>query len=220
MFKHISLPCELPKLKRIDENGTRKYLTPTGEKYPSITTILAEYNRKAITEWRLRVGYDNAIKISNKASSRGTKFHSACEDYLNNKVPTFTNPLQVDSFNSFKPILHNINNIYAQELQMFSDTLRVAGTVDCIAEYEGVLSVIDFKTASKPKKKENIENYFMQCSAYAIMFEELFGIEINQIVVPISVQDETPQIFVEQKNNYIERLKYFRELYDNRVVAD
>lgn len=216
MFYHVNFDREVPKLQQVNEEGTRYYVTPEGNKYPSITTVLAAYNIGHIMEWRKRVGEEEANKISRTASSRGTRIHKLCEDYLDNKEPSFKTLLDKEQFNYFKPVLHRINNIYAQELRMYSDHLRIAGTVDCIGEFDGVRSVIDFKTARRPKNKEDIENYFMQCAAYAIMFEERFGIPVSQIVIAISVDDHEPQIFVEKRDKYVKRLLYFRDLYEKK----
>jgi len=214
-FNHVKLDREVPKLTQLNENGTRYYVTPSGNKYPSITTVLSAYNRKAIFEWRQRVGTEEANKISGKASTRGTKLHKNCEDYINNKDPIFKTPFETVLFNSIKPTLHRINNVYAQELRMFSDHLRIAGTVDCVGEFDGKLSVIDFKTANRQKDPSYIENYFMQCSAYAIMFEEIFEIPVGQIVVAIAVEDDEPQVFVEKRNTHVKRLLHFRDLYES-----
>lgn len=222
MFNHVELDREVPKLQQLNENGTRYYVTPEGNKYPSITTILAAYNIGYIMEWRKRVGEEQANKISSQASGRGTRIHTLCEKYIDNKVPAFKSPLDQEMFNKFKPTLHRINNVYAQELRMYSDHLRIAGTVDCVAEFDGVLSVIDFKTSKRLKKKEDIENYFMQCSAYAVMFEEQFKIPVAQTVVAIAVDEEEPQVFVERRDMHIKRLMYFRDLYERKsglVVA-
>ena len=222
MFNHVQLDREVPKLQQLNENGTRYYVTPEGNKYPSITTVLAAYNIGYIMEWRKRVGEEQANKISRQASGRGTRIHTLCEKYIDNEELDFKNPFDREMFNSFKPTLHRINNVYAQELRMYSDHLRIAGTVDCVAEFDGVLSVIDFKTAKKAKNKEDIENYFMQCSAYAIMFEEQFKIPVAQTVVAIAVDDEEPQVFVERRNTHVKRLMYFRDLYERKsglVVA-
>jgi len=213
MFNHVQLDREVPKLQQVNENGTRYYVTPEGNKYPSITTVLSAYNIKHIMEWRKRVGNEEADRISRQASGRGTRIHKLCEDYIDNKVPTFKTLLDQEMFIKFKPTLHRINNVYAQELRMYSDHLRIAGTVDCIAEFDGVLSVIDFKTAKRAKNAEDIENYFMQCSAYAIMFEEQFKIPVAQTVVAIAVDDDEPQIFVQKRDKYVKRLLYFRDLY-------
>jgi len=214
MFDHVPLDRELPKLKQLNEDGTRYYVTPEGNKYPSVTTVLSEYSRKAIMNWRARVGNEQANIISGKASSRGTKLHKSCENYLNNEVLTFKTPFEQELFTKFKPTLHRINKIYAQELRMYSDHLRMAGTVDCIAEFDGKLSVIDFKTSSRLKDKDYIENYFMQCAAYAIMFEEQFGIPVNRTVVAIAVEEEEPQVFVDSRNKHVDRLFHFRDLYE------
>lgn len=222
MFNHVQLDREVPKLQQVNENGTRYYVTPEGNKYPSITTVLSAYNIGHIMEWRKRVGEEQANKISRQASGRGTRIHTLCEKYIDNEVPVFKSPLDQELFNSFKPTLHRINNVYAQELRMYSDHLRIAGTVDCVAEFDGVLSVIDFKTAKRAKNKEDIENYFMQCSAYAIMFEEQFGIPVAQTVVAIAVDDDEPQVFIERRNTHVKRLLYFRDLYEKKsglVVA-
>jgi genome maintenance exonuclease 1 len=184
--------------------------------------VLAAYNIGYIMEWRKRVGEEVANKISQTASGRGTRIHTLCEQYIDNKVPAFKSPLDQELFNKFKPTLHRINNVYAQELRMYSDHLRIAGTVDCVAEFDGVLSVIDFKTAKRLKNKEDIENYFMQCSAYAIMFEEQFKIPVAQTVVAIAVDNEEPQVFIERRNTHVKRLMYFRDLYEKKsglVVA-
>lgn len=222
MFNHIELDKTVPKLVQINEDGTRYYQTPEGHKYPSVTTILSEYNRKAIFEWRQRVGNEQADKVSSKASTRGTKLHKACEDFLNNKEPVFKSPLEQELFKHFTPTLYRIDNVYAQELRMYSDHLRVAGTVDCVAEFDGTLSVVDFKTASKRKQKSHIENYFMQCSAYAVMFEERFDIPVSQIVVAIAVEDDEPQVFIEKRDDHVKRLIYYRDLYESnhqRILA-
>ena len=215
-YNHVKLDREVPKLKQLNENGVRHYVTPEGNKYPSITTVLSEYNRKAIFEWRERVGAEEANKVSGKASNRGTKLHKACEDYINNLVPVFKTPFEQDLFKRFKPILHRIDNVYAQELRMYSDHLRIAGTVDCVGEFDGKLSVIDFKTSTKQKESSYIENYFMQCSAYAIMFEEQFGIPVAQTVVAIAIEDDEPQVFVEKRDTHVKRLLYFRDLYERK----
>lgn len=215
-FNHVT-KLEAPKLQQINDNGTRYYVTPEGNKYPSITTVLSAYNQKAIFEWRKRVGEEEANKISRQASSRGTRIHTLCEQYLDNKPPVFKTPLDNETFNRFKPVLHRINNIYAQEQRMYSDHLRIAGTVDCIAEFDGKLSVIDFKTARRLKNKEDIENYFMQATAYAIMFEERFSIPVSRTVIAIAVDDEDPQVFIEKRDNYVKDLLRFRDLYESNA---
>jgi ATP-dependent exoDNAse (exonuclease V) beta subunit len=216
MFNHVKLDKVVPRLQQINENGVRHYMTPEGNKYPSITTVLSEYSRKGIYEWRQRVGDEAANRISGKASTRGTKLHKACEDYINNLEPEFRTPFERDLFKRFTPTLHRINNVYAQEIRMYSDHLRIAGTVDCIGEFDGKMSVIDFKTSAKEKDKEYIENYFMQCSAYAIMFEEQYGIPVSQTVVAIAVEDGESQVFIEKRDTHVKRLIHFRDLYERK----
>jgi len=215
MFHHVKLDREVPKLKQLNENGTRYYLTPEGNKYPSVTTVLSEYSKRGIQEWRNKIGHEQAQKITTAASTRGTAFHKLCENYLDNKEVEFRTPIEKERFEQFKTVLHQINNIHAQETRMYSDHLRLAGTVDCIGEFDGNLSIIDFKTSSRPKKEEYIENYFMQCSAYAIMFEEQFKIPVSKIVILVSVDDNPPQIFKQKRDDYVKNLLYYRDLYES-----
>ena len=222
MFEFVKIPELDFDLETKNENGGRRYLTPDGDAYPSVTTILAEYSKKAIMEWRERVGEAEANRVSAQASSRGTRLHSLCEQYLLNEL----NPMKMSSvmpdakelFYKIKPKLDdNIGKIYSLEQALYSDKLKIAGRVDCIAEWNGELSVIDFKTASKEKNEEWIENYFMQCSAYAEMFEERTGRPINQIVVAIAVANGDTQIFVKQKEDYLRGLNYFIDEYYDTV---
>ena len=211
MFNHIE--CELPKLNRVtNEDGTRVYQTPTGNKYPSVTTVTGLLKKQSIIAWRKRVGEEEANRISSTAARRGTRIHSLAEKYLLNES---VNPdmFDIEMWNKFKPILHNINNIYALEQSLFSDHLEVAGTVDCIAEYNGKMSVIDFKTSKRIKQRDNIHDYFMQCSAYAVAFEEMTKIPVPQIVVLIAVDEEDPLIFVEKRNAWINSFKDLRSEY-------
>jgi len=211
MFNHVQL--EFPKLKRVTaDNGSRVYETPSGKAYPSVTTVTGLLKKQAIMEWRKRVGEEEANKISSKAASRGTRIHGLCEQYLLNKevVP---NMFDNDMWKNMKPHLHNINNIYALEQPLYSDHLEVAGTVDCIAEYNGKMSVIDFKTSKRLKHRDDIHDYFMQCSAYAVAFEEMTKIPVPQLVILIAVDDEQPLVFVEKRNEWISGFKDLRAEY-------
>lgn len=204
MFNHVNV--NIPEIRTENINGGRYYVTPTGIKYPSITTVLSILSKKAIMEWRKRVGAEEANKISTKAARRGTNVHQMCEDYLNNKeyITNKTMPVDKEMFGTLKPILdERINNIHTQEATLYSDYLGVAGRVDCIAEFDGRLSVIDFKTSRKLKKREWISNYFQQASAYCVMYEERTGIPIDQIVILIAVDEEEPQVFIEKRDNHI-----------------
>lgn len=206
MFNHVET-VEIPTIKQINAPGGRKYETPTGKAYPSVTTVLGRLKAQAIQEWRNRVGEEEANKVMTKAARRGTNVHSMCEMYLKNDYqPMRYMPADVETFNTMRPYLNKINNIHLLEGRLYSDHLQLAGTVDCIAEYEGKLSVIDFKTSLKPKKREWIDNYFMQESAYAIMYEERTGRPITQLVTIIAVDDHEPQVFVEHRDTWAKPL--------------
>jgi len=200
----------------------RKYVTPNGERYPSVTTVLGELNKKAILEWRKRVGEEQANKISGRASRRGTKLHSLCEQYLLGDLSDMKRrslmPLDKMMFNQLKSSLdENVNNIHCLEQALYSHKLRIAGRVDLIAEWNGELSVIDFKSSTKEKKEENIQNYFMQCTAYSEMFEEITGIEINKIVVAIATEEQVPQFFIKHKKHYLDKLvKHVEDYHINK----
>ena len=197
-------------------DGTRVYETPDGRRYPSVTTVLAEHGREAIESWRQRIGHEEAAAIGRRAANRGTKVHSYTERYLRNEPLDFgLNIFTQELFESFKPVLSNIDNIHCLETRMFSHHLRLAGTADCIAEYAGKLSVIDFKTASRTKKHDWIHSYFMQCSAYAIMYEELAFIPITRLVVLIAVEeDNSVQVFEERRDNWTKKLLTLRDEYE------
>lgn len=211
-FNHVGFARgsrPLPKLSQITAaDGSRVYATEDGLAYPSVTTVLSAENREVIAEWRDRVGAEEANRISGRATRRGTKLHTYTEHYLQNDTGFFNDIdlITQELFRDFKSVLEPINNIHCQETKLYSHYLKLAGTVDCIAEYNGRLSVIDFKTASKPKKKDWIHSYFMQCAAYAIMYEELTGIPVPQLVVLIAVEDEQPQVFIEKRNTWAKPL--------------
>ena len=213
MFNHV--PVELQPITATNKNGVRLYETPEGNKYPSITTVLSVRNKQGLTEWRKRVGNDVANHIARTAAARGTKVHHMCEDYLNNMEMDFPNKWKEHKKN-FLPYclftqlkekaLCNVNNIYAQEAGLYSDKYKVAGRVDCVAEYKGTLSIIDFKTSTKEKNDEWNESYYIQGSAYAEMFEERTGIEISQVVILVVTEDGTVQEFIKDKQEYLNRL--------------
>lgn len=205
IFTHTN-PYEITKLKRTTENGKRYYVTPEGKKYPSVTTVSGIFAKEGLIKWRQRVGEEQATKITTQAATRGTAVHKICEDYINNDADYLKDqmPANIQSFNDIQAIIdNNIDNVVMQECPLYSDYLEVAGTVDCIAEWNGKLSIIDFKTARKPKKKEWIENYFMQTAAYAVMFEERTKRPVEQLVILVTVDGEEPQIFIENRDQWI-----------------
>jgi len=208
MFVHNAV--EIPEVGTTNVNRKRFYLTPTGT-YPSITTVLGVRKEKkaGLQAWRERVGHDVANHIMRTAASRGTAVHHMCEDFLNNKEVLKEDVafLPWCLFSQLKPTLEkSVNNIYAQECGLWSEKYRVAGRVDCIAEWNGVPSIIDFKTSRSERKDDYNFEYYMQASAYAEMFEERTGIEINQIVILVVTEDGLVQEFVREKHDYLEPL--------------
>jgi genome maintenance exonuclease 1 len=221
-FNHVGFGLGRRRLPIIEQytapDGVRFYNTPSGLKYPSITTILAEKSKDVINNWRKRIGPEAANTISRVAAGRGTALHKLAEDHLNNQPLELKSPLVTDLWNKVRPVLDtNINNIHCQETRLFSHHLRLAGTVDCIAEYNGKLSIIDFKTSTGPKRKDWITSYFMQCAAYAIMYEEIACMPITQLVIIVGVEEEPePQIFVEKRDNWTKELLHWRDHYEDK----
>jgi genome maintenance exonuclease 1 len=202
-------PVQLQDLQsQTHSDGKRYYTLPDGVKLPSVTTVLGALKKDAIMAWRRKVGEDVANAISKKATSRGTNVHTICENYLNNKDDYMKGimPDALEMFISLKPYLNKINNIHYQEQALWSKQLGMAGRVDCIAEYEGELSVIDFKTSRKIKTKNDIEDYFWQTTAYSLMYEELIGKPIHNLVIIMAVEDNPPLIFKERVENHIDGL--------------
>ena len=206
-FDHVKLNGELPEITTESIKGKRFYVTPEGNKYPSITTVLSDRNKEGIVKWRESVGNDVANQVMRQAASRGTAVHTLIENYLNNEELSKQDVLPVALFTLLKPELDNINNIRIQEGGLYSDKLGVAGRVDCIAEYKGKISVIDFKTSTKEKKEEWVENYFIQGSAYCEMYEERFLQPIEQVVILIVTEDGAVQTFIKDKRDYLPLLK-------------
>ncbi len=206
-FDHVRLNKLLPEITTENINGKRFYVTPEGNKYPSITTVLSGRNKDGIVRWRESVGNDVANQIMRSAAKRGTAVHNLVENYLNNEELSKQDVLPVALFTLLKPELDNINNIRIQEGGLYSDKYGVAGRVDCVAEYKGKISVIDFKTSTKEKKEEWVENYFIQGSAYCEMYEERFLQSIEQVVILIVTEDGAVQTFIKDKKNYLPLLE-------------
>ena len=218
MFNHI--PVEIDQLKRKNTDKGRRYETPDGRLYPSVTTILSHKSKPFIQEWRKRVGAKEADKISRVASVRGTKIHTLCEDALNNKEEDINklSLLDQEMYKEFRPLLNDIDNIRCLEATMYSDHLRLGGQADCIAEYKGQLSVIDFKTSKKRKTRSQCYNYFIQCSAYAIMFEERTGIPINNSVILMAQEDDGPVVFTATRDEFVTKLLDARDDYELELL--
>ncbi len=211
-FKHLNLH-NFPNLKAKTTAQGRRYFVE-GNAYPSVTTVIGEMKKKSILEWRRKVGEEEANAISKRATTRGNKCHKLAEDYLSNKpLDRYRDDvLSLGMFHQIRPYIDKINNIHALEESLYSHTLKLAGRVDCIAEYDNELAIIDFKTSTKFKREEWIQDYFSQETAYAIMFQELTGLKVKQLVTIIATEQGTPQIFV--KNNILEFVPKLKEYID------
>ena len=222
---------ELKKqLKTIDRvsihtSDARWYKVGNGRWKPSITTVLSIRNKKSLHEWRKRVGEDVANYIARTAANRGTAVHKMCEDYLNNQHLAWPDEFEKHKsknflawclFTQMRDILSNINNIKCLESNLYSDKMGIAGQVDCIAEYKGKLSVIDFKTSSKEREDSYNENYYIQACAYSYMFEERTGQKAEQCVILVVTQDGTVQEFIKQRDDYIPLLNDAIEQWNKR----
>jgi len=216
-FTHIEI--DYPTLDRETIDGVRYYDTPTGEKLVSITSVISHYNREIFREWRAKVGNEEANRVTKQATSRGTDMHTLAESHLRNLELPSVQPLSEYLFKQAKPDLDKIDKIHAIEQALFSKELGVAGTVDCIAEYEGELAVIDFKTSKKPKPKKWIEHYFVQCAAYACMLYEMTGIMVKKFVIIMSCENGECVVYEEyDKRKYIQLLsKYIREFVEFKL---
>ena len=214
MFTHVE--CDLPALSRETKDGVRLY-DVEGQKLVSITSVTSHFNKEIFKKWRKRVGDEEADRITKRSTTRGTKVHTLIENHLLNKEVDPDTPGSKMLFLQAKDSLANINNIYALEKSLYSTELGVAGTVDCIAEYDGELAIIDFKTAAKPKPRDWIENYFVQAAAYACMFYERTGIPVKKLVILMTCENGEVQVYQEY-----DKMKYMRLLvqYIQKFVED
>jgi genome maintenance exonuclease 1 len=218
MFNHVNV--SLPSLERETIDGVRYYKVPQGDelmKFVSITSVTSHHNRHIFEDWRKKVGEEEANKINKQATSRGTDLHSIVENYLLNisELPD-TSLISKHLFKIIKPELNKINNIHALERSLYSKILGIAGTVDCIAEYNNELSIIDFKTSKKAKPLEWIEHYFVQAAAYACMFYELTNIPVKKLVIIMACEDGECVVYEQyDKGKYIKLLKSYIEDFVN-----
>ena len=206
-FKHLNIH-NFPQLKATTTEKGRRYRVGDSL-YPSVTTVIGHSKKKAILEWRQKVGEEEANKVSKRASTRGNKCHKLCELYLENKsISQYSDdPLSMGLFYQIKPYLDSIDNIHALEEPLSSSLLKMAGRVDCIAEYNGELAIIDFKTSTKYKREEWIHDY-------AIMFQELTGLIPKKLVTIIACETGEPQIFeIYDTIKYARKLKEYIDAY-------
>jgi genome maintenance exonuclease 1 len=221
MFNHIEV--NLPHLERETIDGVRYYKVPDEElllRLVSITSVTSHFNRHIFEKWRKKVGEEEANRVTKQATSRGTDMHTLTEMYLKNlDLPSDVLPISEFLFNISKSTLKRINNIHALEGSLYSKVLGVAGTVDCIAEFDGELAIIDFKTSKKPKPRKWIEHYFVQCMAYGCMLYELTGIPVKKLVIIMACENGECVVYEERnKEKYIKLLtEYIREFVRNKL---
>ena len=218
MFNHVNHLGDID-LKSREIDGTRFYTIPSGDSFPSITSVTSHKNREFFAEWRERVGEEEANKICKLATTRGTKFHEVCQDYLENNLKESYDEQSMIMFDAAKPYLDKIGLIHAIERSMFSEVLGIAGRVDCIAEYDGELAVIDFKTSAKIKKEEWIEQYFVQEVAYACMYFELTGIPVKKLITIMVTPDGIVKVFDKRDKMYYIKLLtgYIKEFVSDKL---
>lgn len=218
MFNHVNHLGDID-LKSREVDGTRFYTTPSGDSFPSITSVTSHKNKEFFAEWRERVGEEEANKICKLATTRGTKFHEVCQDYLENNLKESYDEQSMIMFDAAKPYLDKIGLVHAIERSMFSEVLGIAGRVDCIAEYDGELAVIDFKTSSKIKKEEWIEQYFVQEVAYACMYFELTGIPVKKLITIMVTPAGVVKVFDKRDKMYYIKLLtgYIKEFVSDKL---
>ena len=221
MFNHVDL--SLPSLDRETIDGVRYYKVPNDEeliRLVSITSVTSHFNKEIFVKWRKRVGEEEANRITKKATSRGTDMHALVENYLLN-IPELpkVQPISDFLFKISRSTLNNINNIHALESSLYSKELGIAGTVDCIAEYEGELAIIDFKTSAKPKPEDWIEHYFVQCMAYGCMLYEMTGIMVKKLVIIMACENGECVVYEQRdKAKYIKLLtQYIRKFVGDKL---
>lgn len=218
IFEHVEL--DLPVLERELVEGVRYYKLPSGnKKLVSITSVISHYKKDFFNAWRKRVGAEEADKITKRATSRGTDMHTLVEYHLLNKELPSVQPISEHLFKIAKPTLERINNIHALEGALYSEVLGIAGTCDCIAEFDGELSIIDFKSSKQPKPRDWIDGYFVQCAAYAAMLYEITGLVVKKFVIIMACEDGDCVVYEERdKKKYLKLLtEYIRKFVNDKL---
>lgn len=222
MFNHVEL--NLPSLSRQLIDGVRYYNVKDDEellKLVSITSVISNYKKEFFDAWRKRVGEDVADKKTRRATSRGTDTHTLIEHWLKNEDLPTVQPLSEMLFKIAKPALARIDNIHSLEGALYSRYLGIAGTVDCIAEFDGELAIIDFKTSEKPKPRKWIDGYFVQCCAYACMLHELTGLSVKKFVIIMACENGDVEIYEERdKGKYLKILVEYIEKFVNDKLTE
>lgn len=221
MFNHVEL--NLPSLEREMIDGVRYYKVGDSDepqKFVSITSVISHFNKEKFSAWRKKVGDEEADKITRRATSRGTDTHTLIEQYLKNMdCNSDVLPISEHLFQVAVPALNRINNIYALEGSLYSQYLGVAGTVDCIAEFDGELAIIDFKTSKQPKPRDWIDGYFVQCCAYACMLHEMTGLSVKKFVIIMTCENGEIEVYEEyNKAKYIRLLtQYIKKFVNDKL---
>lgn len=211
------------QLPTVTVNGKRHYVTPNGNRYPSVTTVLSSMSAEGIAKWRAKVGEDVANKVSTQASGRGTRVHQIAEDYLRNKENYLEGamPSNIATFNQIKSYLdEHVDEVYGNEICLYSDDLKTAGKCDLIGRVHGIRTIGDFKTAKKFKKEEWITNYFYQCTAYALMLYEREKLWCPQICIMIATDEDGLQPFLKQTKQYVEEVRHFFDEWHAKRAVD
>ena len=205
-FKFIKLDTTpLPHTKGKNIDGVRFYEID-GKSYPSVTSVLSLLKADSLKDWRTKVGDSVANWEMGRAARRGKAMHTLVEQYMQNQTPSIRDVLPLGLFKLIKPYIDKIDNIRMLETIMYSKKLTLAGQVDCVADYNDKLSVIDFKSANKEREEGWIENYFLQTTAYSMMYEELYGDKIEQLVVILACEDGVAQCFIKNRADYEKKL--------------
>lgn len=210
------VPQNLPKLERKDTPSGRRYVTPEGEEYPSVTTILSSIPNIHLEEWKKEVGDDVAKDISERASRKGSLIHDNVERYLKGEAESFNmfQQSEKDQFQNVIPILNEIEEVYCLEDHLWSNVLQVAGTVDCIAKYRGKIRIIDWKTSRRFKSREDISEYFMQTACYAYMYWERTGKVVKDLMIVIMTEDNGLLVFEEKLGDWLKKFIEVRNAFD------
>jgi genome maintenance exonuclease 1 len=220
-FIHEKIDMGYDSLDRTDAPDGRRYLTTDGKAYPSVTTILGILSEESIAKWRARVGEEEANRISTRATTRGTAVHDIVEKYINND-PDYKEghlPHVVQSLENIRPIIDkHVTKVFKTEAPLYSDHLQLAGTCDAIVEWDGVPTIVDWKTSRRPKKKANISGYFMQLAAYAVMWEERTGMAVSNTRIVMDVDDFHPVMYKETRDAWIDKLIEVRDEYNRRKM--
>jgi genome maintenance exonuclease 1 len=212
----------LPELKRETIDGVRYYnIGGENKKLVSITSVISHYNKEKFAKWRQRVGEEEANRVTKRATSRGTDTHTLIENYLLNQELPEVQPISEHLFKIAKPTLNRINNIRTLEGALYSDILGVAGSVDTIAEFDGELAVIDYKTSAKPKPRDWIESYFVQTMFYGMALYEMTGIQVKKLVIIMTCENGECVVYEEQDLSKYMKLvvKYIKKFVNDKLES-